>query len=115
MEKIKQSKSLNQIQFNYKNGILNNIDTLQLPSRNWVAVKSPNKEMMFIRVEEDHSTYLAVCFDLELNVKIYYHSALMKWIKFDNPTRKEEMEQILNIVHNIIVSGKMYIQNIECL
>lgn len=95
------------MQFNFKN-IEKNMSMLKLPSKKWMTVKNLNNEIKFVRVENDYSTYLTVSLNIQLEMKVYYKSKLLKWIQCDKPQVDEDIVEVLQLIDKVIDCGSMY-------
>lgn len=88
-----------------------NLYSLKLPNQKWSPRVDVSDEIIFVRIEEDYSSYLTVSINFEMNVKVYYLSKILKWIEWDKPKEIKDVESILEIVNRIIYSEVMYMQD----
>lgn len=102
--------AMNISEFNYKK-LEQNVESLKLPNNKWTAIPDREGEIMFLRVETDYSSYLAVSLDSEMNMNVYYHSEILKWIKCDKPQTEKDIEDNLKMIDKIIHSSVMYMDN----
>lgn len=91
--------------------IKNNLCNLKFPSRKWVQVVDPDNKIEFLRIEDDLTAYLVVCLDAELNVQVYCNKKLVKWFEWEKPQTEKDVEKILQIVNDCIVSRLMFVSD----
>ncbi|XP_043469422.1 uncharacterized protein LOC122503065 [Leptopilina heterotoma] len=107
MEQLKSTLDQDNMEFNYKK-IKENVYNLKLPNQRWTTIKDPSGKIMFLRIEEDYRSYLAVSINSELDMKVYYRSKVLKWIKCDKPQKEEDIENVLQMIDRIIYSEIMF-------
>lgn len=93
--------------------IENHVQRLKMPNRKWMRIVKADRQIEFIRIEDDLTSYLAVSLNVELKVNVYFNKKLVTFIEWDKPQTENDVEKMLEIVDNCFVSRLMFFSDID--
>lgn len=93
----------NETVFNFQE-IVNKSNKLQFPKNiRWISIPD-TEQIVILRLEADHTSYLGVILSSTGDMVIYYHQKKVQWMKCDRAKNEDDIELILNILDETIQS-----------
>lgn len=77
---------------------------IELPNNMWTATMKLGEFIAFIRVNHSLQNFLIVVFNHEMSGKVYNNHKLLDWLEWKTPHSKKEVEKIIQLLHECILS-----------